>query len=686
MDTSFPYKTHKGSPAHLGVTLKEEGLNFALFSEHATQVALCLFELGAKKPFLEITFDPQIHKTGYVWHILIADLPSYHWEYAYRIDGPNDLEKGLFYNKKLLLSDPYAKGLNTSCEWGKGTYGKEDEPPKGVTIIDAPFNWEDDRFPLLPMEELVIYEMHVRGFTEHHSSKVTHPGTFEGIIEKIPYLKELGINAIELLPVFEFNECENARISPVTHKPLKNFWGYSTVNFFSPMNRYSSSREFGGSINEFKKMVKALHKNNIEVILDVVFNHTAEGNQNGPVLSMKGIDNSIYYMMNTDGTYKDYTGCGNTLNGNQPIVGKMILDALRYWVSEMHVDGFRFDLASALTRDPQGHPLVDPPLIRAISNDPILAHTKLIAEAWDAGGLYQVGSFPHHDEWAEWNGQYRDTVRRFIKGTDNQAGAFAKALTGSEHLYGMTRTPYHSINFITAHDGFTLKDLVSYQEKHNLANGENNQDGTNDNESWNCGAEGDTDNPEILGLRERQMKNFQIALILSLGTPMTCMGDEYGHTKEGNNNSYCQDNDLNYFLWDTLDKEKSFFRFYKAVIHFRKQEPVFKRTTFLKEEDIDWHGKSPYAPDWSETSRFLAYTLKDAHKSPAFYIAFNAEFNNVEITLPSLSEGKKWVRVIDTSLPSPDDFIDSKEKRPPLGNTYQMAAHSVLLAQLIHSQ
>lgn len=611
---AIKHKVLKGDPSPLGFSKTEEGMNFAIFTRQGTSVSLCL---RSDKAYLEIPLDPRVNKTGFVWHICIAGLPADRFSYGYRICGPKG--KGLLFNSKLILLDPYAEQLNTSLEWGKGM-----KEPLGLAEEIPPFNWENESFPLIPFQDLIIYEMHVRGLTIDPSSNVTHKGLYEGVIEKIPYLKELGVNAIELLPVFEFNECE-------IKTPLKNYWGYSTMNFFSPMNRFSNVN----AITEFKKMVKELHRNGIEVILDVVFNHTGEGNAKGPTISMKGIDNNIYYMTDGSGHYRDYTGCGNTLNCNHPIVAKMILDCLRYWVSEMHVDGFRFDLASVLTRDTHGHPLTDPPLIHAISNDPELGSVKLIAEAWDAAGLYQVGSFPHYCRWAEWNGKYRDTVRRFIKGTDNEVGPFATAITGSSDLYeGQGRAPYHSINFVTAHDGFSLRDLVSYQEKHNLANGENNNDGTNDNESWNCGAEGGSTNPKIIALRERQMRNFILALMVSIGTPMLLMGDEYGQTRKGNNNTWCQDNELNWFLWNEIEKNKGFFNFYKRLIDFRKSNPVFKRTEFLKPEDIQWHGKAPFEPDWGEQVRFIAYTLGN------FYIAFNAEHQPVQIQLPP----KKWQR------------------------------------------
>ncbi|MFS8563362.1 MAG: glycogen-debranching protein [Rhabdochlamydiaceae bacterium] len=520
--------------------------------------------------------------------------------------------------------------------------------------------------------------MHVRAFTQDPSSHVKHPGSFLGLIEKIPYLKELGINAIELLPIFEFDESDNPLKNPKTGKKLCNFWGYSTINFFSVMKRYSHS---GDPITEFKTLVKELHKNKIEVILDVVYNHTAEGNENGKVFSFRGIDEATYYILGPKGEYYNFSGCGNTLNCNNPVVSEFILDSLRYWVSEMHVDGFRFDLASILTRDPSGAPLPKPPVIEAISKDPVLANCKLIAEAWDAAGLYQVGSFPSFGRWMEWNGKYRDVVRRFIKGTEGQVGEFSEAICGSQNIYGFSGTPSHSVNFVIAHDGFTLRDLVSYNDKHNEENGENNNDGTNDNASWNCGQEGETTNVKIVQLRNRQMRNLHTTLMISLGVPMIWMGDEYGHTRKGNNNAWSHDDELNWFQWNLLDKAKDFHRFYTKMIAFRKTEPILKRREFLSKEDIDWHGHLPFHPNWSSDSRFIAYMLKDFEKENHLYVAFNAENTRPTLQLPDPPPHKKWHRIVDTALAAPNDFIDEPDKFPSLKSTYKMEAYSILIAK-----
>ncbi len=666
------YETQKGSPSPLGTSQKGGGVNFALYSEHATKVTLCLFKEEEHEPFVEI----DLNKTEKVWHILVLNLPE-KIDYGYRIDGPKT--PGQMFNPGIIVSDPYARALSTCHKWGEGYNLAHPPPPRGRLVFDKPFDWEGVKHPRIPMEKMIIYEMHVRGFTFDSSSHAHHPGSFLGVIEKIPYLKELGVNVVELLPIFEFNECENPRKNPLTQEPLSNFWGYSTVNFFCPMNRYATEAGWSQAALEFKQMVKELHRNGIEVILDVVYNHTAEGNENGPYFSFRGIDNANYYILTPDFHYANYTGCGNTFNCNHPVTRELILDSLRYWASEMGVDGFRFDLASIFTRDPTGAPIPNPPVIVTINSDPILKESKLIAEAWDAAGLYQVGSFPGEGRWAEWNGVYRDAVRRFIKGTMGESGNFANALCGSQNLYGKDRNPYHSINFVTAHDGYTLRDLVSYQEKHNESNGENNSDGANNNESWNCGQEGETKKQEILQLRARQMRNFYTALLLSLGTPMLFMGDEYGHTRFGNNNGWCHDDKLNWFLWDELKKHKEFFRFVSQLIHFRRKETLLHRIEFLTNEDIDWHGHMPFKANWDHLSRFVAYTLKGPKYS--LYIAFNADYQPVHITLPPPPAHQNWYRVLDTSLPSPLDFVENPSSQPNLKYIYNMPSYSAIVAK-----
>jgi isoamylase/glycogen operon protein len=599
-----------------------------------------------------------MNQTGQIWHIAIEGLPQ-EFNYGFHLD-----------KSKKTLSDPYAKHLKTGASWGEGA----PLPLLAACKEDTIFDWQGDQPPLVPYEQLIIYEMHTRGFTIDPSSGVSHPGTFLGLVEKIPYLLNLGINAVELLPIFEFNECENVLKNPKTKRRLYNYWGYSTLNFFSPMARF-------GTIEEFKTMVRELHKHGIEIILDVVYNHTGEGSEKGHTYSYRGLANGTYYILGAGGEYMNFSGCGNTFNCNEPTTSELILASLRFWASEMHVDGFRFDLASILTRDPQGHPVHRPPIVEAISKDPLLANVKLIAEAWDAAGLYQVGSFPSFGRWSEWNGKYRDAVRQFIKGSDGVAGTFASVICGSQDLYGYERNPYHSINFVTAHDGFSLRDLVSYNQKHNESNGERNQDGTNDNCSWNCGAEGETTDPKIIALRERQMKNLHLALMISIGTPMILMGDEYGHTRHGNNNTWSHDDALNWQLWGEIEKNADFFRFYKLMIAFRKMHPVLQRTEFLAPYEIDWHGESPFKPDWSFESRFVAYTLKDRARGEDLYIAFNASHNRKTVTLPNPPEQKKWMRIIDTSLKPPFDFIETPGKHPPMPIPYKMESYSTLVSK-----
>lgn len=668
------FEISRGFPRPFGATKYPKGINFALFSKHATIVSLCLFHPESSKPTCEIPLEPKIHKTGDVWHVFVYDLPpEYH--YGYRVDGPYDPLKGHYFDNRLIVLDPYCKQIASSARWGSSERIDTSHTHRGVIYPLEPFNWEEDAHPNLPFKELIIYEMHVRGFTQDPSSQVQHRGTYLGIIEKIPYLKSLGINAVELMPIHEFNEAGNIHRNPDTGEPLHNYWGYSTINFFSPMNRYATDEK--QTIREFKTLVKELHANGIEVILDVVYNHTAEGNQEGPVISFKGLENSVYYMLAPNGEYYNFSGCGNTVNCNHPVVREMIRDSLRYWVTEMHVDGFRFDLASILVRSHDGIPLENPPLIDAITQDPILANTKLIAEAWDAGGLYQVGSFPGMNVWAEWNGKYRDQVRRFIKGTAGEAGHFASRISGSEDLYGKGKQTSQSINFITAHDGFSLYDLVTYSEKHNLLNGEENRDGDNNNESWNCGEEGATEDAEILALRERQRKNFHVALMVSQGVPMLLMGDEYGHTKGGNNNTWGHDSRLNWFQWDSLESSGDFFRFYTKMITFRKSHPVLTRSRFLGPKDVNWHGVEPGKPDWGAQNRFIACSLPDTLNNYILYIAFNAFFHEITVHLPW--HDAPWRQMIYTLLPSPEDIVDEENAHEITTKSFTLAPHSSLI-------
>lgn len=672
-------KTEPGNPYLFGATLDHKGCNFALFSKNAKSVSLLLFNSNDNsKPSHIILLDNKINKTGDVWHIYIQDIKQGQ-QYGYIIDGPYEPNKGHRFNKNKLLVDPYTKAVTGSYNWNKneafgyiigsdlkdlsfGSQKNYDSEVKSVIVDCADFDWEGDKQLNIPLKDSIIYEAHVRAFTQDPSSKVKYPGTYLGLIEKIPYLKKLGITTIELLPVHEFNELENTRLNPVTKKRLKNFWGYSSLAFFAPESWYSSKREGIAAVNEFKKMVKALHKAGIEVILDVVYNHSGEGNELGPTLSFKGLDNSIYYMLENGRYYKNYSGCGNTLNCNHPVVKRLIKDSLRYWVVDMHIDGFRFDLAAILGRDIEGKWVPDYSVLSEISHDPILSNTKIIAEGWDAAGLYKVGGFP--EGWAEWNGKFRDDVRSFIKGDNEKVKEIANRITGSADLfYFGGKKPYHSINFTTCHDGFTLNDLVSYNEKHNLENGENNNDGSNNNISWNCGYEGGTNDEEIIKLRDRQMKNFIAILMLSQGTPMILSGDEIKFSKKGNNNTYCHDNNFNWLDWNLYDKNKDFFMFFKYMINFRKKHSTLRREKFFtgkditgnKIPDISWHGVKVNQPNWDDDSHTLAFMLDGSIKETGaekidnnIYVAINSYWEGLDFELPFPGKNKKWHLAVNT--------------------------------------
>ena len=613
------FSTAKGTAHPLGATPDKSGVNFSIFSGHATSVELLLFQNhDDAAPFQVIEFDPYINKTFHFWHVFVEGLPS-GTHYAFRIDGPSSVEAGHRFNRNKVLIDPYAMG-NTKSVWNRAdAWGPQDNlttSMRSIVIDTTGYDWEDDQPLKRPMEETIIYEVHVGGFTRASSSGVAHPGTFSGIIQKIPYLQELGITAVELLPICDFDETEVLRT--VDGKPVRNFWGYSTLGFFAPQAAYCVKASAGSHMDEFRDLVKALHKAGIEVILDVVFNHTDEGNQFGPVFSFKGIDNSAYYLLDSSDKhiYSDYTGCGNTFNCNHPVAEKLIIDCLRHWVRDTHVDGFRFDEGSILSRGEDGRPLVHPPVVWQIELDEELAESKLIAEAWDAAGLYQIGRFPG-DRWAEWNGRFRDDLRRFVKGDPGLVGAVASRLAGSADLYEDDgELPVNSINFITCHDGFTLADLVAYNGKHNEANGEGNADGSHDNLSWNCGDEGHTDAEEINRLRRRQVRNFATILLLSAGTPMILAGDEFGRTQCGNNNAYCQDNEISWVDWRLLDTNADLFRFFKLLIGLRRTHPLFRREAFDLDAErptrhIAWHGVDIGKPDWSWESRSLAMHLYD---------------------------------------------------------------------------
>jgi glycogen operon protein len=679
-----------GASAPLGATVYPDGVNFSLFSRNATRVELLLFDdEKAAKPSTIIPLDPNRHRTYHYWHCFIPDLKPGQI-YAYRAHGSFAPEQGLRFDGDKVLLDPYGLAVAVPDAYNRQAASRPGDNAatamKSVVADPGRYDWEGDQPLKRPFAETVIYELHVRGFTRHPSSGIApvKRGTYAGLIEKIPYLKELGITAVELLPVFQFDpqDAPDGRV---------NYWGYQPVSFFAPHHAYSSRKGGLAALDEFRDMVKALHRAGIEVILDVVFNHTTEGGQNGPTLCYRGLANDFYYILEKDKSrYADYTGCGNTLNANQPIVRRLIQDSLRYWVTQMHVDGFRFDLASILSRDEAGRPLPNPPVLWDIESDPLLAGTKLIAEAWDAAGLYQVGSFVG-DTWQEWNGRFRDDVRRFLKGDNGSVSKVAARLLGSPDIYGHEeREAEQSVNFITCHDGFTLNDLVSYNDKHNEANGEENRDGSNDNLSWNCGAEGPTDDPAIEVLRNRQVKNFFALELLAAGTPMLLMGDEVRRTQRGNNNSYCQDSEINWFDWGLLERHADVHRFVKALTAFRQRRDVLAEgnnlslNQLLERAKIEWHGVALNRPDWSETSHAIAFTLRSLRGRFLLHGMFNAYWEPLTFELPPVpAENKKrWRRCIDTALASPDD-IYSWDKAPTVPQaSYVVQPRSVVLLAL----
>ncbi|MBI5787747.1 MAG: glycogen debranching protein GlgX [Candidatus Schekmanbacteria bacterium] len=657
------YKLRVGKPFPFGATLVPGGVNFSVFSRQATSCTLVLCKKNSSEILAEIPF-PECFHVGNVYCMVVFDLDFEEVEYGYRMDGPFAPEKGERFNKERILLDPYAKAMGGRVAWGKTPDWSEPFQYRGRFVLED-FDWENDKALETPIEDLIVYEMHVRSFTQHKSSGVTNPGTYAGILEKIPYLKELGVNCLELMPIFEFDEFENSRQNPVTGERTYNYWGYSTVGFFAPKAGYASTGKFDMQVDELKNLVKQLHKNGIEVILDVVFNHTAEGNEQGPTFSFRGIDDKTYYMLTPEGYYYNFSGCGNTLNCNNPIVRDMVLDCLRYWAAEYHIDGFRFDLAAILGRDQSGRPLSNPPLIESLAYDPILAKCKLIAEAWDAGGLYQVGSFPAYGRWAEWNGKFRDDVRKFIKGEDGLVGAIAQRVQGSPDLYGWNqRGPTASVNFITCHDGFTLYDLVSYNHKNNLANGEGNRDGESNNNSWNCGAEGETSDPGIIRLRRQQIKNALSILLVSQGIPMILMGDEVAGTKRGNNNTYCHDNDLNWFDWTLLDKNHDVFRFFKNMLAFRHAHPVLRNCQYFEcsAAYITWHGTKAWQADYSPSSKTLAFMLPGSSAKGGtapdntIYVAMNSYWEALAYDLPSSPANTRWHVFSNTGMQPPADI------------------------------
>lgn len=649
IETIEGYRVRPGKPLPFGVSTVPGGLNFSVYTSAGTSCTLVLLSRSEQKVIKEIRI-PDHYRIGDVYSIVVFDLDYEDIEYGYKIEGPFSPENGHRFDGTNILMDPYARTTAGREEWGVEPNWEIQYQHRSRISFDD-FDWEGDSPLEIKDEDLIIYEMHVRSFTQSETSGVKFKGTYAGIVEKIPYLKELGINAVELMPVFEFDEFENSRIHPDTGEKLYNYWGYSTVAFFAPKAGFAATGKFGMQVDEFKQLVKELHRANIEVILDVVFNHTAEGNEHGPSISFKGLDNKIYYMLTPEGYYYNFSGTGNTLNCNNPIVRNLVLDCLRYWASEYHIDGFRFDLASILGRDPWGAPLNNPPLLESLAFDPILSSCKLIAEAWDAGGLYQVGTFPAFGRWSEWNGKYRDTARRFLKGDEGQVGELAQRIQGSPDLYQWNgRSQATSINFITCHDGFTLADLVSFDQKHNEANGEFNRDGGDDNHSWNCGAEGWTDNPEILGLRTKQAMNALGLLMTSRGTPMLLMGDEFGRSQHGNNNAYCIDSPVSWVDWNLLKSNENLFNFAQALIAFRHQHPCLRINRFDHGgSDIfpscSFHGTTPWNVDWNSESRQLGWLMSsqtDDGQSDTVYVAANSAHYATWFELPQLPEVYEW--------------------------------------------
>ena len=638
-----------------GATPLQNGVNFTIHTCGGTSCELLLFHRAQEEPFAVLPF-PEAYKIGDVYSMIVYGLNIDEFEYAYRVDGPYCPEKGLLFDKNKILLDPYAKAVA-----GQRTWGIRWDHTYHARVVKDRFDWGDMPQSKKELCDLIIYELHVRDFTHHPSSGVQHRGTFSGLMEKIPYLKELGINAVELMPIFEFDETMKSRT--VDGKQLLECWGYNTVGFFAPNSSYAAANEHNQEGTELKTLIKALHDNGIEVILDVVFNHTAEGNEKGNTFSFKGFDNNIYYMLTPDGNYYNFSGCGNTLNCNHPVVQQLILECLRYWTINYRVDGFRFDLASILGRNEDGSPMNNPPLLRTLADDSILSNVKLIAEAWDAGGLYQVGSFPASGRWAEWNGRYRDSLRSYLKGDSWNAWDAAWSISGSGDLYGGYYDNTHSnyagynscVNFLTCHDGFTLYDLYAYNDKHNEANGWNNTDGANDNRSWNCGAEGETDDPEVLSLRRRMIRNACAVLMCSRGTPMFLAGDEFGNTKFGNNNSYCQDNITSWLDWRMLEKNKDLFEFFKFMIAFRKKHPVIHKqlpTSVCGMDPIHTHNLNAEETDIPRDARTFCVSFagydKEKGKDDLIYVAVNTFWEDVTITLPNLHRRGAWHLSVNT--------------------------------------
>jgi glycogen operon protein len=676
-----------GQPHPLGVTLRDHGANFSLYSRSASRVELLLFDrVDDLQPSRCFTLDSVNHRTYHYWHAFVPELQPGQL-YGYRVHGPFEPSRGMRFDPAKVLLDPYGRGVSVPANYSRQAAARQGDNTstamKSVVVDPATYDWEGDSPLRQPSVQTIIYELHVRGFTRHPNSGVAAAkrGTYAGLIEKIPYLQDLGVTAVELLPVFQF-DAQDAPPGRV------NYWGYAPVSFFAPHQAYSSRQDPVGPVDEFRDLVKDLHRAGIEVILDVVFNHTAEGNGDGPTLSFRGIENKAFYILETDrAAYANYTGTGNTLNANHPIVRRMIVDSLRYWVAEMHVDGFRFDLASILARDAAGHVLPNPPVLLDIETDPLLAGTKLIAEAWDAAGLYQVGTFVG-DSWKEWNGRFRDDARDFFRGAEGSLRRFADRMIGSPEIYGHEeREPEQSVNFVCCHDGFTLNDLVSYNEKHNEANGESNRDGTNDNRSWNCGVEGPSPDPAIERLRNRQVKNFLAVTLLSLGVPMVLMGDELRRTQHGNNNAYCHDNEITWLDWTLLERHADVHRFFQLLATQRGSRgtgPERRRMSLnhlIRESTKAWHGVRLNQPDWGDRSHSVAFTVDLRRESLRLHLILNAYWEALDFELPAAGDDTRnvWHQWIDTGQNSPHDIVAWEQAPPTPGLTYRAESRSVVV-------
>lgn len=683
LDVVEGFKIRPGFFRMYGACVASNGVSFTINSHGATRCTLLLFKPQAPKPYARIPF-PDSYRIGDTYSMLVYDIKPDEFEYAFSFDGPYEPAKGLLFNEENVLLDPYSRAVTGQRKWGEKPEGGKDFEYR-ARVVKSSFDWGNIKQLEQPFEDLVIYEIHVRGYTKDKSSGVSAPGTFAGLKDKIPYLKDLGINAVELMPIFEFDEMESARV--VDGVQLYNYWGYNTISFFAPNTSYAFNEEHNHEGDELKSLIKALKENGIEVILDVVFNHTAEGNEMGPCFSFKGIDNNVYYMLTPDAHYYNFSGCGNVMNCNHPVVRNFIIDCLRHWAIEYRVDGFRFDLASILGRDQNGAPMANPPILESLAFDPVLGKMKLIAEAWDAGGLYQVGSFPSWNRWAEWNGRYRDDMRSFLKGDDGMAGNAITRITGSRDLYSPeSRGHKASVNFLTCHDGFTLYDLYSYNEKHNEKNGWNNTDGDNNGHSWNCGAEGETDNPNVNGLRRRLIKNAFAALLCSRGPAMFFAGDEFCNTQFGNNNAYCQDNIISWLDWSRLEKFKEIHDFVRHMIQFRKEHPILRKMTkpsSCQFPEISVHNGTPFNASTDYKTKLIGIMYagrneEDTEDDIVFY-CMNAYWEPLVMQLPVLPNGKHWH--VDTNTNA--EYFDGEDftaKTELLGvNTIRVPARTTII-------